>query len=257
MLASIVSLLKNIVVVGSHGKTTTTSLITSIYSKFEEIRFASFYQEPSHFAIIFSPFLLNAFLNYRKKTIEAEGDSIQFNQGEKPFKVYDANGNQLSTGKDGDSVFRTAFRKKIEDREWEERFGDKKKEYDPTGINRVDLYDANGNKIDFSKTKLDISTSSAAQMLGGGIETYDKKGNKVDISDDYTANQAVKQQRKTKRDEKAEERSLLTPYQKLEQDTTWDQRYINNTFPEEREYFDSMHVDKAKKDKRFRERGWL
>ena len=63
---------------------------------------------------------------YRKKTIEAEGDSIQFNQGEKPFKVYDANGNQLSTGKDGDSVFRTAFRKKIEDREWEERFGDKK-----------------------------------------------------------------------------------------------------------------------------------
>ena len=44
-----------------------SSLITSIYSKFEEIRFASFYQEPSHFAIIFSPFLLNAFLNYRKK----------------------------------------------------------------------------------------------------------------------------------------------------------------------------------------------
>ena len=195
---------------------------------------------------------------YRKKTIEAEGDSIQFNQGEKPFKVYDANGNQLSTGKDGDSVFRTAFRKKIEDREWEERFGDKKKEYDPTGINRVDLYDANGNKIDFSKTKVDISTSSAAQMLGGGIETYDKQGNKVDISDDYTANQAVKQQRKTKRDEKAEERSLLTPYEMLEQDTnkpplSWDQRYINNTFPEEREYFDSMHVDKAKKDKRFRE----
>ena len=30
MLASIVSLMKNIVVVGSHGKTTTTSLIASI-----------------------------------------------------------------------------------------------------------------------------------------------------------------------------------------------------------------------------------
>ena len=33
MLASIVSLMKNIVVVGSHGKTTTTSLITSIFQK--------------------------------------------------------------------------------------------------------------------------------------------------------------------------------------------------------------------------------
>ena len=33
MLASIVSLLKNIVVVGSHGKTTTTSLISSIFSQ--------------------------------------------------------------------------------------------------------------------------------------------------------------------------------------------------------------------------------
>ena len=33
MLASIVSLLKNIVVVGSHGKTTTTSLITSIFQE--------------------------------------------------------------------------------------------------------------------------------------------------------------------------------------------------------------------------------
>ena len=33
MLASIVSLLKNIVVVGSHGKTTTTSLITSIFQQ--------------------------------------------------------------------------------------------------------------------------------------------------------------------------------------------------------------------------------
>ena len=33
MLASIVSLMKNIVVVGSHGKTTTTSLIASIFQK--------------------------------------------------------------------------------------------------------------------------------------------------------------------------------------------------------------------------------
>ena len=33
MLAHIVSLMKNIVVVGSHGKTTTTSLITSIFEK--------------------------------------------------------------------------------------------------------------------------------------------------------------------------------------------------------------------------------
>ena len=33
MLAHIVSLMKNIVVVGSHGKTTTTSLITSIFQK--------------------------------------------------------------------------------------------------------------------------------------------------------------------------------------------------------------------------------
>ena len=33
MLASIVSLMKNIVVVGSHGKTTTTSLITSIFQE--------------------------------------------------------------------------------------------------------------------------------------------------------------------------------------------------------------------------------
>ena len=33
MLAHIVSLMKNIVVVGSHGKTTTTSLITSILQK--------------------------------------------------------------------------------------------------------------------------------------------------------------------------------------------------------------------------------
>ena len=33
MLASIVSLMKNIVVVGSHGKTTTTSLITSIFQQ--------------------------------------------------------------------------------------------------------------------------------------------------------------------------------------------------------------------------------
>ena len=31
MLASIVSLMKNIVVAGSHGKTTTTSLITAIF----------------------------------------------------------------------------------------------------------------------------------------------------------------------------------------------------------------------------------
>ena len=33
MLAHIVSLMKNIVVVGSHGKTTTTSLVTSIFQK--------------------------------------------------------------------------------------------------------------------------------------------------------------------------------------------------------------------------------
>ena len=33
MLASIVSLMKNIVVVGSHGKTTTTSLIASIFQE--------------------------------------------------------------------------------------------------------------------------------------------------------------------------------------------------------------------------------
>ena len=33
MLAHIVSLMKNIVVVGSHGKTTTTSLIASIFQK--------------------------------------------------------------------------------------------------------------------------------------------------------------------------------------------------------------------------------
>ena len=33
MLASTVSLLKNIVVVGSHGKTTTTSLIASIFQE--------------------------------------------------------------------------------------------------------------------------------------------------------------------------------------------------------------------------------
>ena len=33
MLAHIVSLMKNIVVVGSHGKTTTTSLITSIFQR--------------------------------------------------------------------------------------------------------------------------------------------------------------------------------------------------------------------------------
>ena len=33
MLANIVSLMKNIVVVGSHGKTTTTSLVTSIFQK--------------------------------------------------------------------------------------------------------------------------------------------------------------------------------------------------------------------------------
>ena len=33
MLANIVSLTKNIVVVGSHGKTTTTSLISSIFQK--------------------------------------------------------------------------------------------------------------------------------------------------------------------------------------------------------------------------------
>ena len=33
MLAHIVSLMKNIVIVGSHGKTTTTSLVTSIFQK--------------------------------------------------------------------------------------------------------------------------------------------------------------------------------------------------------------------------------
>ena len=33
MLANIVSLMKNIVVAGSHGKTTTTSLITSIFQE--------------------------------------------------------------------------------------------------------------------------------------------------------------------------------------------------------------------------------
>ena len=33
MLAHIVSLMKNIVVVGSHGKTTTTSLVASIFQK--------------------------------------------------------------------------------------------------------------------------------------------------------------------------------------------------------------------------------
>ena len=33
MLAHIVSLTKNVVVVGSHGKTTTTSLIASIFQK--------------------------------------------------------------------------------------------------------------------------------------------------------------------------------------------------------------------------------
>ena len=33
MLAHIVSLMKNIVVAGSHGKTTTTSLVTSIFQK--------------------------------------------------------------------------------------------------------------------------------------------------------------------------------------------------------------------------------
>ena len=33
MLAHIVSLMKNIVIVGSHGKTTTTSLITSIFQE--------------------------------------------------------------------------------------------------------------------------------------------------------------------------------------------------------------------------------
>ena len=35
MLAHIVSLMKNIVVVGSHGKTTTTSLVATIFQKLE------------------------------------------------------------------------------------------------------------------------------------------------------------------------------------------------------------------------------
>ena len=38
MLANIVSLTKNIVVVGSHGKTTTTSLIASIFQELKSIQ---------------------------------------------------------------------------------------------------------------------------------------------------------------------------------------------------------------------------
>ena len=211
---------------------------------------------------------------YRKKTIEAGDGNISFNEEKvirdeggrqigtgKKFEVYDAQGNALATGDSGDLTFRVAFNRKIKDREHEER---KQREYDPTGVNRIDLYDKDGKKIDFGSGEplTDVRTQSVAQSLSGGrfgpkIKTYDKRGNEVDIRDDYNASQAIEIQRKKEERERNQERRELTDYEKLQSDlipSNYKDAHIIDSFGrDESAYFNSMHVSEEDKNKRFKE----
>lgn len=153
--------------------------------------------------------------------------------------LYDSRGNRIKNDQDGQRTFEVALARKIEDREYEERYGDpenRRNRFDRDSIDSVDIYGADGNRITDPDTLSQILINHT--VIGAGFEAnkipaYDKYGEPIDISKDYDYEQFRKRQTDKRTAEERDRRSALNTYQKYKEDNKQDAEVIDQFFTRE------------------------
>jgi len=134
--------------------------------------------------------------------------------------LYDNEGNRIKNDENGQRALNVALASKIEDREYEERYGDpanRRDRYNRESIDSVDIYGADGNRITDPDTLSSIFINHAA--IGQDLEVkripaYDKYGKPIDITEDYDYGRYRQAQRDKIDQEQRERRSKSSEYEK-------------------------------------------